>query len=286
MALDPKLQKLLAQARKGNDAAFNPTTYSKVFAAIPGWKWENIGTRALPAFLVTSPAGASFDVVKNPKYPTVSFGELGHWLKSTSFQVDVSAVLGVELWDPEAKYAYAKDTISGCCPICFCNIALGDDQKMVHHGCQRPGDGRIHGDCSAVQRFYPYELSPDGSQWFLVEVAQPQLVRAEAHLAKLVARPEAVSCEVIDYTVPRDPGTRRHPQKIVTLPRPETGDWSQYEGVLKDQIWAAQALVRTAEAAAAFYTRAVAKWELRPLPSPGDRVLDGWTDSLFSTRGM
>ena len=58
--------------------------------------------------------------------------------------------------------AKMKTGILGMCPVCEGEFKVRDG-KLVHHGFQRPGDGRIHGDCFAVA-YEPYERSTHGCE--------------------------------------------------------------------------------------------------------------------------
>jgi hypothetical protein len=70
---------------------------------------------------------------------------------------------------------------TGTCPVCFRNIKLTDDQKMVHHGYERPGHGYIVGDCFTVKTYLPYELSAEGTKAFISQSSSsPMLEREQA----------------------------------------------------------------------------------------------------------
>ncbi len=60
------------------------------------------------------------------------------------------------------------------CTGCFETHAVTADQRIVHHGYRRPGDGRIHGDCMGVG-FEPWEKGLG----VVAEVLRSQLTRSE-----------------------------------------------------------------------------------------------------------
>lgn len=76
-------------------------------------------------------------------------------------------------------------TLVGSCPICERSIAVGDRERLVHHGYKRPGNGQIQGDCFAVG-YEPYERSTSACVAYQ-KLRQRGLVNARADLAKLEA---------------------------------------------------------------------------------------------------
>ena len=86
----------------------------------------------------------------------------------------------------------------GTCPVCERAIRVRAG-KMVHHGYQRPGSGRIVGDCYGVGT-PPYEVSSEGTRGYRDHVVAPRLARDETFLARL----EAKTVEELQYerTVP------------------------------------------------------------------------------------
>lgn len=73
------------------------------------------------------------------------------------------------------------ERLLGTCPICEGTYKL-HDERMVHHGFKRPGDGAIHGDCFAVGH-PPYEVSCEITKVYRVAV-QESLDRLNATLAR------------------------------------------------------------------------------------------------------
>jgi hypothetical protein len=70
----------------------------------------------------------------------------------------------------------------GTCPVCERPIRVRS-AKMVHHGYERPGSGRIVGDCFAVGQ-PPYEVSCEGTKKYR-HVVQEKLHFCRGYLAKL-----------------------------------------------------------------------------------------------------
>lgn len=70
----------------------------------------------------------------------------------------------------------------GFCAICERDIKLDERGLLVHHGYQRPGDGRIHGDCFAVGAA-PYEVSAD-----VLRVYHATLVEKQGNLNDGIVR--------------------------------------------------------------------------------------------------
>lgn len=75
-----------------------------------------------------------------------------------------------------------KTRYLGYCPICERDIKLADN-KLVHHGYQRPGHGSIVGDCFAVFG-EPYELTDEVCKDWREGQVQHK-VALENHLGKL-----------------------------------------------------------------------------------------------------
>jgi hypothetical protein len=96
----------------------------------------------------------------------------------------------------------------GTCPVCERSIRVRTG-KMVHHGYQRPGSGRIVGDCFAVGR-PPYEVSCEGTEKYR-HVIREKLLFCSGYLAKL--RAGAIHSLGYDERVPvpsTAERTRRH----------------------------------------------------------------------------
>jgi len=73
----------------------------------------------------------------------------------------------------------------GSCQICEGDFKLRND-RMVHHGYKRPGNGYIVGDCPGVHEV-PYEVSCELVKTVL-EIVKSRLAEDESRLAKYVAR--------------------------------------------------------------------------------------------------
>lgn len=75
-------------------------------------------------------------------------------------------------------------TLEGTCQVCERTLKIrGEPLAIVHHGYERPGDGRIHGDCFAVG-MPPYEFSCDGTRKFRALVAE-RIANRQDYLQRL-----------------------------------------------------------------------------------------------------
>lgn len=73
-------------------------------------------------------------------------------------------------------------TTLGTCPICEREIAV-ESNLLVHHGYERPGHGRIVGDCFGAKRA-PYEVSTTTCESYQ-RLRRVMLTNAQDHLAYL-----------------------------------------------------------------------------------------------------
>lgn len=73
----------------------------------------------------------------------------------------------------------------GFCPCCAKDFKI-QEGVLVHHGYERPGDGRIHGDCFAVG-MTPHETSPDTAKKYLA-ILRMHEAAAVAYLETLASQ--------------------------------------------------------------------------------------------------
>ncbi len=272
-AIDPED---LFRARKHSWASFNPKRWATVINALPGWKWESVGTRLEPKFVVTAPNGKTHRIEKLAGYRVVTFYKFTPWLlKDTSFEADLAQVLGMEKYDPSAVYVRTREG-TGTCPACFRNIKLDAAQKMVHHGYQRPGIGYIVGDCFCVG-YLPYELSSEGTKAFLERAIRPALDAARGYLKALKGdKITQFERKVEDHSQPRDNRTWRFPVKKIIVREGENEEPGySFKNMLESAIRETEHRVKSISADVKAYETLIADWKLAPLPEAGKKVKDG-----------
>lgn len=74
------------------------------------------------------------------------------------------------------------------CPVCFRDIKVGNDYRMVLHGYQRPGTGQVHGSCPGVGE-PPFERSPDATRRELAKLERWSVGTVEAMRRFVRTRP-------------------------------------------------------------------------------------------------
>lgn len=68
---------------------------------------------------------------KEKGYRVITFWRMARWMgEETSFAADIAAVLGLDIYDPSAKYVRTREN-TGTCPCCFRNVKLDNDGRMV-----------------------------------------------------------------------------------------------------------------------------------------------------------
>lgn len=139
----------------------------------------------------------------------------------------------------------------GTCPVCGGEQKLHRD-RMVHHGYRRPGYGQIVGDCFGVG-YPPYELSPEGTRAYLVEVERALRDNFRA-LRALQERP------------PLD----RHVNWMSRYEAPQyehltVADGARYERELEQRIQKTQHAIEELEREASRCEQLIANWQPRPV---------------------
>lgn len=130
------------------------------------------------------------DPMKMPLY------DVRKWFREeTGFLEQLSTKLGMPTYEQERRESKPRTRANtGTCPCCFGNFKLvprtkrGKDKTMpgmVLHGYQRPGTGYIHGNCFG-QDWPPFELSPEGTEAFLVAL-EKSLADLEGFHKRLLA---------------------------------------------------------------------------------------------------
>lgn len=184
---------LLKKARKGTDSSFGVAQWAAVFNAI-GWQTEIVKERTtIVGFNVTTSTGQKIAMLKEAQYRIFTFyrGTLNgkawkeHTLRAlllaqTTFLADIEKVIGAEPVKEDFRRPNAPT-----CPCCFRDILLDTQNKMVHHGYNRPGYGFIVGDCFGVG-YEPFEVSKLGTEEYLAQAIRPSLDRAKSYLAELL----------------------------------------------------------------------------------------------------
>ncbi len=151
----------------------------------------------------------------------------------------------------------------GLCPICERDIKVRDD-RLVHHGYRRPGDGEIHGDCFGVN-YPPYELSPDAAVDYAFRVAAPMVTHRERAVQYLGEPP--YNPPTLSFTVGYKFGL-----PIKEAKTQDQVDRYEWEHQLKmSRVNAANAL-EWAEEDLMRLERLIAKWEPSPLREVEEEV--------------
>lgn len=189
-AISDKDRALLLKARKGATAGFGTKDWETICKLL-GLSFEVLkDKREIVGVDITTPEGAKCEIRKKSGYRVVTFYDLTPWLAARGYPLEVlaSQLLGMETPEEEKirKEYKARDwTNTGTCGVCEQNVKMRDDQRLVHHGYQRPGDGMIHGDCFGVG-YQPHELSPDAAKDFLEKVLKPHAERLNKRLDDLL----------------------------------------------------------------------------------------------------
>lgn len=197
----------------------------------------------------------------------------------------------------------------GSCPVCVADGALRRikvrDNKLVHHGYQRPGFGYIVGDCFAVG-MAPHELSPDTASKYLNLVVVPSLAKSRKTAdffgppnvpEKLLFNVVVDESEPVTYLYGRD--ARKHddrpltfdelraytsrnvPPYILSLYKNEPERLARYiedeskerwERVLKEARRAAQSELQAWTQEHARVSELISTWEPRPLQTVEEEV--------------
>lgn len=137
---------------------------------------------------IVAPNGWSYLVVTDR---AIGYGDtlrtIPMWIAAAAEHTDllerVNALLGTEPYIPPAQRV-RDDFNVATCPACFGRFKLhgaGDDERLVLHGYERPGDGYVLGRCFGVG-LKPYELSVEGTVAFREYIAV-QLDRARQRVA-------------------------------------------------------------------------------------------------------
>lgn len=142
-----------------------------------------------------------------------------------------------------------KTRFVGNCPVCERDQRLKDN-RMVHHGYQRPGDGCIYGDCPGV-KYLAYELSTEGCEYYK-KMVQSQKAAVEAHLASLEAgEVKTLHKETYD-------GSSRFP-KLVPVQEGEAG----FLSLLRSAINKAHGRISQCEFEIERMNKRIAAWTLK-----------------------
>ena len=186
--------------------------------------------------------------------PRVYPHEILRWLKeNTDYLARVSAALGMEPHVPASERTLEN---TGSCPCCFGNYKLehhavqGQDvATMVLHGYSRPRIGAVVGECMGRGRA-PFEFSADGTRLLLGLVIMHR-TRAADYLASLQAGTvTSISSGKVTFTS-------------------ESPRWAEQ---VAGAIATTESEIRSLEGEIRLLTWLIDRWEIRPLPKPGERI--------------
>lgn len=147
-----------------------------------------------------------------------------------------------------------KTRFIGKCGVCEGDFKLHED-KLVHHGFKRPGDGMIHGDCFAVQQA-PYELSSKPSQLYKTYLASVRVQPAE-RLAKLQ------SGTVESLLVEKHLNGYNQPPTLVAVKKAEKP--YDFERALSSAIFECEAKIRHLDREIERMDKLIEGWVLKPV---------------------
>ena len=258
VTLSDKERALLLKARKGATAGFNVRDWETI-AKLFGLSFQILKEkREIVGIDITTPGGDKHEIRKQPDYRVVTFYELTTWLTKHGYPLDVMAskLLGMETPEEEkARKDYkARDwTNTGTCGVCEQNVKMRDDQGLVHHGFQRPGDGMIHGDCFGVG-YKPHELSPEAASAFLEKSLKPS---AESLKQKLTDLREGRVTKLQTHQP-----SRLNEWKGEYIQAGEAG----WERRLEREISSTEQYLGWAERDITHFTKKVGEWKLDKLP--------------------
>jgi hypothetical protein len=254
--LSDKERALLLKARKGATAGFNVRdweTITKLF----GLSFQILKEkREIVGIDITTPAGDKHEIRKQPNYRVVTFYGLTAWLAEHGYPLNVTAskLLGIETPEEEkARKDYkARDwTNTGTCGVCEQNVKMRDDQRLVHHGFQRPGDGMIHGDCFGVG-YRPHELSSEAASDFVEKLLKPRAERLRQRLNDLrEGKVAEIQINQFSYFV--------EPKYI------HVGEMG-WDRALEREISLTEANVKQYAEQISYFTKKVGEWKLDKLP--------------------
>lgn len=182
LALDPKLEKALLQARKGATAGFNPKRWSEVLTHL-GYTVSFSDTGRNRMIHITAADGESC------KVPARSGYEIRLFLRSRNIEAAAASALGLPTIEAEKaeKDAKTRDwTNTGTCGCCDMNVKMTKDGFVWDHGYTLPSWGERQDSCFGAQTYLPYEVSTKSCEAYR-DVAQQGLERARARSVELAA---------------------------------------------------------------------------------------------------
>lgn len=169
-----KVVSLLLKVRKGKTAGFNVRDWALV-CAVADFAFEvKKEDREISEVVVTTSHSQRLRIVREGRsIPFYYFEDKerrfrGGFLAWTAHVKEplsefAALALGLPTFEQEnqlREYKARDWSNTGTCGVCEFNVKMKpDEQVLVHHGYQRPGDGSIRGDCFGVNK-PPHELSP------------------------------------------------------------------------------------------------------------------------------
>lgn len=253
------------------DVRYEPTAYGHT-VSYGGWN-------AVEAWTISDPSGNHSFVLMPERYARVRKrdrikpDDLIAWIrKNTDLPARAKEVLDEH---EQQRRAVVADTDSGTCGACLRNIKLEEKPGaplavMVLHGYRRPGTGRTHGRCIGVG-YPPYELSPEATKLVLLGLEQ-RLATIDAYIEALLA-PTLTEFDETAFDFGMGP-------RIVT----KASAGAAWPMLLQQHMQRVRARRDTARRERDVFLWLVQNWKRRPLPVPGERALDWYSEALRHVR--
>jgi hypothetical protein len=227
-------------------------------------------------YLITAPNGNSYsqpEKLSRYKFDWNSFtsGSLWTFLYKSGAKEQAEAYLNNADSDAIDRVVRPSTVRSldntGTCAVCFRNVKMTTGRSkasiMVDHGYQVPKwySGR-QGNCPGVAQ-KPFEVSSDGTKFYLDKYLKPSLKLSEKTLKALKSSPDSI----------QDP-TSRKPSMI------EKGA-SNYQRTLEVLIARTESDIRSTKSAIERYDKIVRNWAAKPLPGMSESFSIEMIDNLL-----
>lgn len=156
---------------------------------------------------------------------------------------------------------------TGTCPACFGNFKLvpktkhGKDKAMpgmVLHGYQRPGDGRVEGNCFG-QDWPPYELSLEGTKEFEAYV-EKSIQRQKDAIADFKRDTKSGKIKELYDEYAKRPLSREHLGEL------------EWERRVNSIIATYESRLAMTETDLRYVKGKISDWKVRPLPGEGEEI--------------
>ena len=215
-----------------------------------GWKISMPGEKSYLALPYSSDLGDPRNGWKEtrPAAKVSIYGALTWLGKEAHWKDRANQALNMEAHVPADQRT--RDN-TGTCGVCWQNIKLKGD-RIVLHGYKRPGTGSVHGDCFGAG-YLAFELAPTATKEYLTQALLPSLEKTRDYIQALKSG------------------------KITKITRDgrdvSVGDPS-WDYALPKEIESKERSLDGAEAWASVFRELVSHWKERPLPKPGEPIID------------